>query len=116
MATKFVDFEEFIRKNRRKREEVYGHFQNKRVQLTESRNKRTQSLYDSAQRILKSVQTKSESFDSENEINGYFATDLMVEKVRDISRQLMEMEDSAKAEEIHTLLKTSAGIGKKTKR
>ena len=107
METKFVDFDEFIQIIEEKREEVYGHFQNKRVQLTESRNKRTQSLYDSAQRILKSVQTKSESFDSENEINGYFATDLMVEKVRDISRQLMEMEDSAKAEEIQTLLKTS---------
>ncbi|WP_326983949.1 DNA repair ATPase [Chryseobacterium sp. MYb264] len=107
METKFVDFEEFIQKIGEKREEVYGHFQNKRVQLTESRNKRTQNLYDSAQRILKSVQTKAESFSSENEINGYFATDLMVEKVRDMARQLMEMEDSAKAEEIQTLLKTS---------
>ncbi|WP_312399835.1 DNA repair ATPase [Chryseobacterium sp.] len=107
METKFVDFDEFIQKIGEKREEVYGHFQNKRVQLTESRNKRTQNLYDSAQRILKSVQTKAESFDSENEINGYFATDLMVEKVRDMARQLMEMEDSAKAEEIQTLLKTS---------
>ncbi|WP_312078276.1 DNA repair ATPase [Chryseobacterium sp.] len=107
METKFVDFDEFIQKIGEKRGEVYGHFQNKRVQLTESRNKRTQSLYDSAKRILKSVQTKAESFDSENEINGYFATDLMVEKVRDLSRQLSEMEDSAKSEEIQTLLKTS---------
>lgn len=107
METKFVDFEEFIQKIEEKREEVYGHFQNKRVQLTESRNKRTQNLSDSARRILKSVQTKAETFDSENEINGYFATDLMVEKVRDMARQLMEMEDSAKAEEIQTLLKTS---------
>jgi hypothetical protein len=107
METKFVDFDEFIQKIGEKREEVYGHFQNKRVQLTESRNKRTQSLYDSAKRILKSVQTKAESFDSENEINGYFATDLMVEKVRDLSRQLSEMEDSAKSEEIQTLLKTT---------
>jgi len=107
METKFVDFEEFIQKIGEKREEVYGHFQNKRVQLTESRNKRTQNLFDSAQRILKSIQTKALTFDAENEINGYFATDLMVEKVRDNARQLMEMEDSAKAEEIQTLLKTS---------
>ncbi|WP_292011239.1 DNA repair ATPase [Chryseobacterium sp.] len=107
METKFVDFEEFIQTIGEKREEVYGHFQNKRVQLTESRNKRTQNLFDSAQRILRSVQSKTESFDSENEINGYFATDLMVEKVRGICRQLMEFDDSAKAEEIQTLLKTS---------
>lgn len=106
METKFIDFEEFIRQIGTKREEVYGHFQNKRVQLTEARNKRTQSLFDGAQRILKSVQTKAESFDSENEINGYFAADLMVEKVRDLSRQLAELEDSAKSEEIQTLLKT----------
>jgi chemotaxis protein histidine kinase CheA len=107
METKFIDFEEFIQQIGTKREEVYGHFQNKRVQLTESRNKRTQNLFDAAQRILKSVQTKAESFDSENEINGYFAADLMVEKVRDLARQLAELEDSAKSEEIQTLLKTS---------
>jgi hypothetical protein len=107
METKFIDFEEFIQQIETKREEVYGHFQNKRVQLTESRNKRTQNLFDSAQRILKSVQTKAESLNSENEINGYFAADLMVEKVRDLSRQLAELEDSAKSEEIQTLLKTS---------
>ncbi|WP_347219035.1 DNA repair ATPase [Chryseobacterium sp.] len=106
METKFIDFDEFIQQIGTKREEVYGHFQNKRVQLTESRNKRTQSLFDAAQRILKSVQTKAESFDSENEINGYFASDLMVEKVRDLARQLAELEDSAKSEEIQTLLKT----------
>lgn len=107
METKFIDFEEFIQQIGTKREEVYGHFQNKRVQLTESRNKRTQNLFDAARRILKSVQTKAESFDSENEINGYFAADLMVEKVRDLARQLAELEDSAKSEEIQTLLKTS---------
>nr|WP_318847730.1 DNA repair ATPase [Chryseobacterium sp. JV558] len=107
METKFIDFEEFIQQIGTKREEVYGHFQNKRVQLTEARNKRTQNLFDAAQRILKSVQTKAESFDSENEINGYFAADLMVEKVRDLARQLAEMEASAKSEEIKTLLKTS---------
>ncbi|PKF75174.1 DNA repair ATPase [Chryseobacterium sp. PMSZPI] len=107
METKFIDFEEFIQQIGQKREEVYGHFQNKRVQLTESRNKRTQNLFDAAQRILKSIQTKAESFDSENEINGYFASDLMVEKVRDLARQLAEMEDSAKSEEVQTLLKTS---------
>lgn len=106
METKFIDFEEFIQQIGTKREEVYGHFQNKRVQLTEARNKRTQNLFDAAQRILKSVQTKAESFSSENEINGYFAADLMVEKVRDLSRQLAELEDSAKSEEIQTLLKT----------
>jgi hypothetical protein len=106
METKFIDFDEFIQKIGAKREEVYGHFQNKRVQLTESRNKRTQSLFDAAQRILKSVQTKAESFDSENEINGYFASDLMVEKVRDFARQLADLEDSAKSEEVYTLLKT----------
>lgn len=107
METRFIDFQEFIERISTKREEVYGHFQNKRVQLTESRNKRTQNLFDAAQRILKSVQTKAESFSSENEINGYFASDLMVEKVRDTAKQLADLEDSAKSEEIQTLLKTA---------
>jgi len=107
MEAKFVDFDDFIQQISEKREEVYGHFQSKAVQLTEARNKRTTQLYQSAERILKGVKNKAASFETETEINGYFASDLMIEKVRDIANQLKDLNDSNKSEEVNTLLKTA---------
>lgn len=107
MEAKFVDFDEFIQQINEKREEVYGHFQTKSVQLTEARNKRTTMLFQSAERILKGIKNKAASFTTEIEINGYFASDLMIEKVRDIANQLKDLNDSNKSEEVNTLLKTA---------
>ena len=107
MEAKFVDFDVFIQEINNKREEVYNHFQNKSVQLTEARNKRTTLLLQSAERILKGVKNKAASFETVNEINGYFASDLMIEKIRDIVNQLRDLNDSNKAEEVTTLLKTA---------
>lgn len=107
METKYSDFEEFVQQIGEKREEVYGHFQKKRVQLTEARNKRTTNLYQSAERILKGVKNKAETFTTEVEINGYFASDLMVEKLKDIAKTLGELNDSAKSEEVFTFIKTA---------
>lgn len=107
MEAKFVDFDEFIQQINEKREEVYGHFQTKSVQLTEARNKRTTMLFQSAERILKGIKNKAASFATDIEINGYFASDLMIEKVRDIANQLKDLNDSNKSEEVNTLLKTA---------
>ncbi len=107
MEAKFVDFDEFIQQISEKREEVYGHFQTKSVQLTEARNKRTTMLFQSAERILKGIKNKAASFATDIEINGYFASDLMIEKVRDIANQLKDLNDSNKSEEVNTLLKTA---------
>lgn len=107
MEAKYVDFDEFITLISEKREEVYQQFQTKGVQLTEARNKRTTNLFNSAERILKGLKNKVSAFTTEIEINGYFASDLMIEKIRDIAEQLKELNDSNKAEELLTQLKTS---------
>ncbi|MBT0549935.1 DNA repair ATPase [Riemerella anatipestifer] len=107
LETKFIDFEEFIQIIADKREEVYTHFQNKMVQLTEAQNRRTQNLFQSGERILKSIISKAESFDTEVEINGYFASDLMVDKLRELVARLNDLQDSNKAEELQTHLKTA---------
>lgn len=107
MEAKFIDFHEFIDQISQKREEVYNHFQNKSVQLTEAKNKRTTSLFQSAERIINGIKNKASNFNIEIEINGYFASDLMIQKVRDIAEQLKELKDSNKSEEILTFLKTA---------
>lgn len=104
---KFTDFEEFISLIIEKREEVHAAFEAKKNALVEKRNKKALALQNAADRILKGTQSKAERFKTASEIHGYFAADLMVNKVRDIIKQLVELDDSGKAEEIETSLKTA---------
>ena len=104
---KFAEFDEYISLIIEKREEVYNAFEARKNSLIEKRNKRAISLQNSAERILKGVRKKAESFTEISEINAYFASDILVNKARDISEQLQEMNDSGKAEEIQSLLKSS---------
>ncbi len=103
---KFSEFDEFIEKITIKREEVYDAFETRKVNLVESRNKRASTLYQAAERILKAVQSRIVRFKEVTEINGYFASDVMIDKIRGIVKELIEIEDSVKADDIQSKLKT----------
>jgi len=103
---RFAEFDEFILQLTEKREEVYTAFEQRKLSLVEARNKRANSLMNAAERVLKGIQTRVQSFETINEINGYFASDLMIEKVRDIVRQLKDLDDSVKVDDIQSRLKT----------
>ncbi|AXT57773.1 AAA family ATPase [Aquimarina sp. AD1] len=104
---RFADFEEFITQIIEKREEVYNAFEARKNSLIEARNKKAVALENAANRILKGVTKKALSFDSTADINGYFASDLMINKLRDIITNLMELDDAGKAETIETALKVA---------
>lgn len=103
---RFAEFDEFILQLTEKREEVYNAFENRKLQLTEARNKRANALMNAAERVLKGIQSRVSNFETVNDINGYFASDLMIEKVRDIISQLQELEDSVKVDDVQSRLKT----------
>lgn len=102
---RFADFDDFITTIIEKREEVYNAFETRKLSIIEARNKKASSLENAAKRILKGVTKKALSFDSNTAINGYFASDLMIAKLRDIVTQLKELNDIGKAEIIETNLK-----------
>ena len=104
---KFADYDEYITEIMGKREEVYAAFDNRKNSLVEARNKKAISYQNAAERIIKGVQKRAQSLDSITEINGYFASDLMINKVRDIVVQLKELDDAGKAEGIETALKVA---------
>ncbi|MBL7471179.1 DNA repair ATPase [Robertkochia sediminum] len=104
---KFAEFDEYLEQLTEKREEIYNVFDNRKNAIKEKRNKRVIALINASERILKGVSNKAQTFKSANDINGYFASDLMVEKLRDIVKQLRELDDSGNAEKIATALKTS---------
>lgn len=103
---KFAEVDEFITALASKREEVYNAFEGRKNALVEARNSRTAALAKAADRILSGMQKRAEAFKEELEINSFFASDLMVEKVRDIVKQLQELKDSNKANAIQTRLKS----------
>ncbi|GAA4826907.1 DNA repair ATPase [Algivirga pacifica] len=103
---KFTDFEEFLEELSAKREEVYSAFETRKTQLQEARNKRSAAMVAAAERILKGIGNKLKGFKEIAEINAHFAADMMVDKVRDLIEKLHEMEESNKAEDLQSQLKT----------
>ncbi len=106
MESKFAEIDTFITTLADKREEVYAAFESRKNSLVEARNNRTAALQSAAQRILSGIQKRVENFKEVNEINSFFAADLMIEKIRDIIQRLTDLEDSNKANAIQTDLKT----------
>ena len=104
---RFSDFPDFIEIVIQKRGEVYNIFETKKAQVLEKFNKKSSALLNSADRILNGVKNKLSQMDSVPEINSYLASDIMVDKVRDIIIQLEEMKDSVKADEIQSKLKST---------
>ena len=103
---KFAEFDDFVVELAEKREEVAAAFESRRMQLIERRNKRAQALAQAADRILKGIRNRVETFQTVSEIHGYFAADLMIDKVRSIITELEELEDSVKADDLQSRLKT----------
>ncbi len=102
---KVAGFDEFLDEIGRKREEIYGAFESRKIRIVEDRNRQVQSLERSAERILKSVANKVSHMATPVEINGYFASDLMVDKARSLIKQLRTLGDQIKADGIEAKLK-----------
>jgi hypothetical protein len=103
---RFAEFDEYIEELSRKREEVYEAFEGRKQALVEQRNRRAGNLRKSAERILGGLKNRAAALEDINAINGYFAGDLMVSKLRDIISGLREIGDSVKADDLGTRLKT----------
>lgn len=104
---RFAEFDEYIEQLARKREEIYEAFEGRKQSLIEQRNRRAGNLLKSAERIIAGIKHRSSALDDINAINGYFAGDLMVGKLRDIITELRSIGDSVKADDLQTRLKSS---------
>lgn len=103
---KFAEFDDYIEQLTTRREEIYDAFEGRRTQLMEARQKRAGVLFKSAERILNGIRNRVSSFKEIEDVHSYFATDPMIEKVRDIVAQLTDLGDPVKADDLQTRLKT----------
>jgi hypothetical protein len=103
---RFPDFDQFIEQLTSRREQVVEAFESKKTALVAARNQRATALLQSAERLLKAVQSRLTRLESVADINGYFAADVMVEKVRQTAQELLNLGDSVKADDVQSRLKT----------
>jgi MoxR-like ATPase len=104
---KFAEFDDYVEELAGKREEIYEAFESRKQSLLEKKNRRANQLVKSAERILSGIKNRLEGFSGINEINGYFASDLMIEKVRDVIEELTALGDPVKGDDIQTRLNTT---------
>lgn len=107
LESKFADFEQFVLKIADKRDEVIKAFNGKKEMLIAQLNKRTTALEQIGLRVLKNIENKVQAFNDKESIYGFFSTDLMVEKVRNLTDELRDLGDVAKAESLENLLKVA---------
>ncbi len=107
LESKFSEFEEFGLKIADKRDEIIKAFNARREQLVEQLNKRSSALEQIGLRVLKNIENKSNTFSSREDILSFYASDLMIDKIRQLVAELKTLSDVSKAENLENLLKKS---------
>ncbi len=107
LESQFTEHDEFLADIISKRDEVYDTFENHKQALIDERQRRAQNLLNAADRILTSINRRIKKLDKVDQLNTFFAADPLVMKVREIAEQLREVDDSVKADDIESRLKSS---------
>ncbi len=107
LESQFTDHDEFLADIISKREQVYDTFEGHKQSLIDERQRRAQNLFNAADRILSSIDRRTQKLNAIDELNTFFASDPLVMKVREIAAQLRGVDDSVKADDIESRLKNS---------
>lgn len=103
---RFAEFDELLVRLTEKREALYEAFEARRQHLVEGRSRRCESLASAADRILQGISSRSVRLSDADALHSYFASDPMVEKVRQISEQLVELGDTVRMDDVLSRLKS----------
>ena len=105
--SKFSDYDEFLDDIIAKREEVYESFETRKQSLLDERQRRIHNLNSAATRLLDGIEKRTQKMQSKDEINTYFASDTMVNKVRTLSATIRELGDTVRSDDIDSRLKNA---------
>lgn len=105
---RYAESHELLLRLTEKRQGLCDLFESKRQQLVEMQSQRASSLAAAAHRILEGIASRSARIDSPTELLAFFASDLMVDKVRRIAEQLRELGDSVRRDDLLSRLKSIA--------
>ena len=105
LESQFSEFDQFLADIMEKREEIYESFEAHKQSLIEAQQRRAQTLADSADRILKSIEKRSLKLTDSDELNTYFASDALVMKTNELAEQLRELNAEVAADDIESRFK-----------
>ncbi|MCK5919843.1 MAG: DNA repair ATPase, partial [Methylococcales bacterium] len=105
LESQFSEFDQFLADIMDKREEIYEAFETHKQSLIEARQRKAQSISDSAERILKSIEKRSLKLADSDALNTYFASDALVLKTRELVEQLRELNAEVAADDIQSRFK-----------
>ncbi|MDK1310544.1 DNA repair ATPase [Pseudoalteromonas ardens] len=111
LESQFSEYDEFLGEILAKRDDVYESFEAHKQQLIDERQRRALNLATAAERILQGVSRRTQNFTELDQINGYFASDPMISKLRSLTQELKELGDEVKADDIAAKLKASKDQG-----
>ncbi len=87
-----------------RRDQVTEALGGKRQQLVDDRQRRAERLISAATRTLDRVAHRAEKLSSVDEINGFFAADAMVSRIRSLVEDLRELGEPVRADELASRL------------
>ncbi len=106
LESRFADTDEYLIQLTEKRTEIQSAFEARKLALVDARNRRATALQSVADRLLNSIAHRVDSLPGVPEINGFYASDQMVDRLRDVVTQLLDLGDPIKADGIQSELKT----------
>lgn len=105
LESRFAEHPPFLNDIMLKREEVLEAFEQHKQRLTDARQRQAQALADTAVRILEGLGRRIAGLGTLEQLNGFFASDLQVIKLLELSARLRSLDDSVKADDIDARLK-----------
>ncbi|MFR9752988.1 DNA repair ATPase [Nocardia sp. 004] len=100
LEARFGAFDDFAARLDTEREDIYEAFAARKQTLLDERTRRAGRLFESAQRMLSSIERRCAALSSLDEVNTYFAVDPMVARLRDTVTELRGAGDVVRAEEL----------------
>ncbi|MGX5175400.1 DNA repair ATPase [Aliikangiella sp. IMCC44653] len=107
LESSFGDYEEFLDAVLTKRDNIFETFEAHKLALLEKQQRKAQSLFDAGSRIINSVKRRAQKISDQDKLNSFFSSDSLITKAKQIVTQLFELEDSIKAEQLSSLLKST---------
>ncbi len=97
---RYGDVPEFSEAIASKRDELYSAFLAKRDQLASEQTARIDRVVASARRVLQTISTRASNLADREQIDGFFAADPLVARVRTAIRELGELGEAGRAGEL----------------
>ncbi len=101
----FSENQAFLDQILSKREELHETLENKKQSLIDQRQRKAENVQSAATRVLKSIERRTLKFTDNDQLNTYYSSDPMVQKVSELVNQLRDLDDSVKADDVEAKLK-----------